>query len=126
MSDNSKKIEEMSELGPYAALEHIFEAAQDLLCILGDKGRFVKTSASWTKELGWTEAELCAKDWNDFIHPDDLQSTKDIYAYALAGNDVQNFKNRYVCKDGSYKTLVWQAPGFQGTQVFSIAKIEMT
>lgn len=124
MSENSNKIEKMSNLGPYAALEQIFDASEDLLCILGDNGRFVKTSYSWTKELGWSEIELCSKDWNDFVHPDDLQSTKDIYASALAGNKVENFKNRYICKNGSYKTLLWQAPGFQGTQVFSVAKIE--
>ncbi len=117
------KLDGLLDFGVMDALDKIFYYASDMLCILDDKGFFVKTNPKWTEELGWTEKELCSVPWKDFVHLDDLIPTMDIYARAVAGETIVNFKNRYRCKDGSFKVLHWQPVGFVGTQTFSIAKI---
>jgi PAS domain S-box-containing protein len=81
----------------------------DMFCIAGFNGFFKSLNPSWEKVLGFTTEELMAKPYLEFIHPDDRQAT-----VAEAGR-LQNrevtfaFENRYLCKDGSYKWLLWNA-----------------
>ena len=124
MSDQSNKIEKMSELGPMAALDQLFAAAEDLLCVLNGYGMFVKVSPSWARELGWSDEEMLSRPWDSFVHPDDVQASHDAYSEAKQGSKILNFQNRYICKDNSYKTLIWQLPQFQGSQAFSAAKVK--
>ncbi len=48
-------------------------------------------------------------DWTKLVHPDDVERTNKEVEKQLKGSPVVNFVNRYRCKDGSYKTLEWQA-----------------
>src|ERR1700738_4196900 len=81
----------------------------DMFCIAGFDGFFKNVNPSFEKILGFTPDELTAKPYLEFIHPDDRQVT-----VAEAGR-LQNqqvtfaFENRYLCKDGSYKWLLWNA-----------------
>ncbi|MBZ0148751.1 MAG: PAS domain S-box protein, partial [Pseudorhodoplanes sp.] len=43
----------------------------------------------------------------DFIHPDDLESTRNEMRLARRGRAVRNFESRYVHKDGRAVTLAW-------------------
>jgi PAS domain S-box-containing protein len=113
-------ILELKKFGPMAVLNELFANADDMLCMLDDKGFFVKTSASWTREMGWSEEELCSKPWTEILHPDDLEKTLRCYEEVTkSGKLTSGFINRYRCKDGSYKSLEWSLPGMVGTAVFS-------
>lgn len=87
-----------------------FEMSQDLMVEASLDGYFVRLSKSWEECLGWTRAELMARPFREFIHPDDLEATN-VHADALelAPGDVINFENRYRAKDGSYRWLLWCA-----------------
>src|ERR1700737_5310937 len=43
----------------------------------------------------------------EFIHPDDLDSTREEMRSARRGQDMRNFETRYVHKDGQAVTLTW-------------------
>ncbi|MGH6666097.1 MAG: diguanylate cyclase domain-containing protein, partial [Pseudolabrys sp.] len=43
----------------------------------------------------------------DFIHPDDLESTRHEMRLARKGRNLRNFETRYVHKDGRPITLTW-------------------
>ncbi|MBI4424046.1 MAG: response regulator [Elusimicrobia bacterium] len=86
-----------------------FSLSLDMLCIAGFDGYFKELSPSWEKVLGFTLEELLAKPYLDFIHPDDRHRTSDQAEHQAQGNDAVLFRNRYRCKDGSYKWLLWQA-----------------
>jgi len=45
----------------------------------------------------------------EFIHPDDRQRTADLILELINGNKTTFFENRYLCKDGSYKWMAWNA-----------------
>ncbi|MFH0878074.1 MAG: ATP-binding protein [Lentisphaerota bacterium] len=58
----------------------------------------------------------------DFVHPDDRQATGEASAQLRAGRDVVGFENRYRCKDGSYRWLLWNSTSAADEQTtYSVA-----
>ena len=109
----------------YAGTERdrLFEHSLDLLCIAGLDGYFRQVNPSWTRVLGWSEAELLSRPVHDFMHPDDRERTLQARAALAKGVPVRGLENRYLCKDGSYRWLSWQSsvePG--GDTVFAVAR----
>ena len=60
--------------------------------------------------LGWTLEELRSQPFVEFVHPDDREQTE-AEAASLTSADYETitFENRYRCKDGSYRTMLWSA-----------------
>ena len=87
-----------------------FEMSNELLVEASLEGYFTRLAPGWEDVLGWTRAELMARPFREFIHPEDLVATN-VYADALevAPGDVFNFENRYRHKDGTYRWLLWSA-----------------
>jgi diguanylate cyclase (GGDEF)-like protein/PAS domain S-box-containing protein len=87
-----------------------FEMSNDMLVEASLDGYFTRLSARWEQCLGWTREELMARPFREFIHPDDLDSTM-LRANALdeRPDEVVNFENRYMAKDGSWRWLLWSA-----------------
>lgn len=111
MSENIKKIEElMKRLSEKETqLEMFFNSSKQYFCIASTNGYFVKVNKAWVDRLGWTEDELCSNPWLFFVHPDDVEKTKDAAA-VMSTDPVTKFRNRYRCKDGSYRTILWNVP----------------
>jgi len=80
----------------------------DMFCIAGFDGFFKSLNPSFERTLGFTTEELLAKPYLEFIHPDDRQATL-VQAHRVETHEVLAFENRYLCKDGSYKWLLWNA-----------------
>ncbi len=80
----------------------------DMFCIAGFDGFFKSLNPSFERTLGFTDEELLAKPYLEFIHPDDRQATI-VQAHRVETHEVLAFENRYLCKDGSYKWLLWNA-----------------
>jgi PAS domain S-box-containing protein len=100
-----------------------FTISQDLLCTTGFDGYFKDLSPAWEKTLGYTNAELLAKPYIEFIHPDDRQATLAEVEKVSGGSKVKAFENRYRCKDGSYRWLSWSAtPVLEQQLVYAAAR----
>jgi PAS domain S-box-containing protein len=80
----------------------------DMFCIAGFDGFFKSLNPSWEKVLCFTTKELLAKPYLDFVHPDDRQATI-AQGHRVESQEVLAFENRYRCRDGSYKWLLWNA-----------------
>lgn len=90
-------------------VQRFFDLSNNLLCIANMDGYFVRLNLAWERSLGFSIEELTQRPFQDFLHPDDLESTIHEYNRQAAGCDVISFENRYRCKDGSYRTLLWNA-----------------
>jgi PAS domain S-box-containing protein len=87
-----------------------WELSNDLLCTVGFDGYFKRLNPAWERTLGWTLEELRSRPFVEFVHPDDREKTE-TEAASLTSADYQTitFENRYHCKDGSYRTVLWGA-----------------
>jgi len=57
-------------------LDQFFNISLDLLCIANTDGYFLRLNPAWERILGYTREELMTKRFLDFVHPDDLDSTR--------------------------------------------------
>jgi len=89
--------------------ERFFELSVDLLCVLGFDGYFKRLNRAWERTLGFTIAELTSRPFYEFVHPDDRARTLNQNGDVRGGGRALGFENRYVCKDGSFRWLRWNA-----------------
>jgi PAS domain S-box-containing protein len=85
-----------------------FQISADLMCLADPDGCFLKTNPAFSETLGYSETELVTKPIVEFIHPDDKQATLDEIARQQQSGFTRDFRNRYICKDGSVKWLSWR------------------
>jgi len=96
----------------YSKLEtgnRFMDLSLDLFCVAGFDGFFKNLNPSFEKTLGFTTKELMAKPYLQFIHPDDRPATVVEKDGLAEGKITLAFENRYRCKNGSYKWLLWNA-----------------
>jgi PAS domain S-box-containing protein len=87
--------------------QRIFETSQDLILVTDSFGHFVQVSPSVENILGYRPEEMIGHSAVDFIHPDDLESTRQEMRSARRGLQVRNFEARYPHKDGHIVMLNW-------------------
>ncbi len=90
-------------------LQTLFSMSLDMICIADiNTATFLKVNPAFTATLGYSEEELLSTPYTEFIHPDDVLPTRKVLEESLKkGRKVINFKNRYRCKDGTYRFLNW-------------------
>lgn len=90
--------------------ERFFTLSLDMLCIANFDGYFLDLNPAWERTLGFTIEELKARPFIDFVHPDDRESTTaEAEKIMSTGRDVVSFENRYLCKDGGYRWILWSS-----------------
>jgi PAS domain S-box-containing protein len=89
--------------------ERLFAHSIDMLCVAGFDGLFKEINPAWEKTLGWSNAEILARPWIEFVHPEDLPATLAAGRALAAGGEVHQFENRYRCRDGTYRWLSWNS-----------------
>jgi PAS domain S-box-containing protein len=92
--------------------DRFFKLSLDLFCVATFEGYFVRLNPAWRTVLGYSEDELRASPFIEFVHPDDRDASMNELSKVTKGGHVINFENRYRTKDGSYKWLQWFASPF--------------
>lgn len=103
--------------------DRFFNLSPDLLSIANLDGYFTRLNLSWERVLGFSNTELTQQPFVELIHPEDVAETKYAMRILGDGNEVMDFKNRYRCKDGSYRYLSWNAiPYLERNIIYAIAR----
>jgi PAS domain S-box-containing protein len=89
--------------------DRFFTLSLDLLCIAGFDGRFHRLNPAWERVLGFPLEELLTRPFLDFVHPDDRPATLAEVKRLATGADTVSLENRYRCRDGSYRWMLWTA-----------------
>jgi PAS domain S-box-containing protein len=86
-----------------------FTLSIDMLCIAHFSGYFKRLNPAWEKTLGFSHEELQSRPMFEFVHPEDRERTLDQNRRVRSGGQALVFENRYRCKDGSYRWLLWNS-----------------
>jgi PAS domain S-box-containing protein len=89
------------------ATERIFDLSLDLLAVAGLDGYFKRVNPAFEQILGYSTAELLSRPLLDFVHPDDRERTSAALEALRRGEEVVQLENRYLCPDGSERSLEW-------------------
>lgn len=87
--------------------QRIFETSQDIIFVSDENRRVVRVSPSSTRILGYQPEEMAGRYTREFILPEDLEMVAEGVQAARSGQGIQNFKCRYLHKDGHVVPLMW-------------------
>ena len=118
----AESLEDKVEL--LTEFRRFFDVSIDLMCIASSEGYFKRVNPAFTRELGWSEEELLSKPFVSMVHPDDVEATHAEMDTLEQGRPSIRFKNRYLCLDGTYKHLQWNAyPEGDTNRIYAIARV---
>jgi PAS domain S-box-containing protein len=104
-------------------LYNFFHLSADMLCVAGMDGFFKKINPAFSVVLGYTEDELLEKPFFQFLHPEDLEETRNKIHQLIKGEPLWFFENRFITKSGEIKWLEWTGtPIVEENIMFAIAK----
>jgi PAS domain S-box-containing protein len=103
--------------------QRFFDLSIDMLCVLDFTGHFKRLNDAWEATLGFSRDELMAQPFISFVHPDDRARTLSQNARVRGGGQTRFFENRYRCKDGSYRSLLWHSTAdFEREVIYGVAR----
>ncbi|MCB9360020.1 MAG: PAS domain S-box protein [Flavobacteriales bacterium] len=88
--------------------EKYFSVSMDVMSVANGE-YYIKINSKFTEVLGYTQEDLASQPFTNLIHPDDLDKTYSEIKKITSGEPTTQFINRYRCKDGNYKHLMWTA-----------------
>lgn len=105
---------------------NIFNTAVSLNAIAGYDDYFKRLNPMWTELLGWTNEELQSRPIITFVHSDDVEATSGAIAYVKEGHNIYTFENRYSCRDGTYRWLLWSFAADAKNQLIYTTAIDIS
>lgn len=116
--DHRKRIEILERHCPFIGieilrkqskdmLEHFISSTPVMITTIGDDGYFKQVNPGIVTLTEYSEEELLSRPFASMIHPDDIESTSEVYAKLLQGVEIKSFINRYITKSGQIKWISW-------------------
>ena len=104
----------MSRKAAQDDLDRFFTLSLDMLCIAGNRRHFIRVNPQWTRVTGYTEARAAGsgRTWTSSIP---RTARPPMAAGGAPGGGRTRrvwFENRYQCKDGTYRWLMWMCAPF--------------
>lgn len=90
-------------------LVRFFDLSLDLFCIAGLNGTFHRLNDNVMSLLGYAAAELETQPFLDYVHPDDVDRTRQEISTLAEEKPTIQFLNRYRHAAGHYVWLEWNA-----------------
>ena len=94
---------------PHPTDADFFDMSLDHLCVVDFEGQFLRVNPSWTRTLGWTAEELVGTPSIVLVHPEDREHTLLGRSRLHQGVSLGALRNRYRCRDGSYRWFEWRS-----------------
>lgn len=84
-----------------------FNSPVNLNAVADLNGNLMRISPSWTGILGWNEEELKSQSLFHFVHPDDVEDTRNAFDAIKKTGNVVTFENRLKCRGGLDHWFLW-------------------
>ncbi|MGQ3015747.1 ATP-binding protein [Phenylobacterium sp.] len=106
-----------------AERDQLWNLSQDMLARADFSGMMSAVSPAWTQILGWTEAELLARGYATFMHPDDAPGTLAAIAQMSRTGQPTRFENRIATASGGWTPIEWTVtPEADGTNFIAVGR----
>jgi PAS domain S-box-containing protein len=103
--------------------DRFFTLSIDMLCVAHFSGYFKRLNPAWENTLGFSREELQSQRMFEFVHPEDRERTLEQNRRVRSGEQALAFENRYRCRDGSYRWLLWNATAdLEHELIYSVAR----
>ena len=115
--------------------DRFFTLSLDLLCLLSSTGTYTRVSPAFERALGWTEAELVGHSILEFVHPEELETTRreleqlgrgpegpGAAGWAAGNARTAGFQIRCRGKGGTWTWLSWKAAADETGAIFAVAR----
>jgi diguanylate cyclase (GGDEF)-like protein/hemerythrin-like metal-binding protein/PAS domain S-box-containing protein len=90
-------------------IESFLKINIDMLSVYDKKGNFIRANHQFTKLLGYSQDEIENRNFIEFIHEDDKLNSIEVMNRLVQHLNVNSFTNRYLCKNGLYVYIEWNA-----------------
>jgi len=87
--------------------DRLFQISPDPIVEWNAAGRIKRVNAACERIFGRSEEELLAESLVELAHPDDVAALSEAFARLLTTGALSNHEARFLCADGSWRTLVW-------------------
>ena len=106
-----------------AERDQLWKLSQDMLARANFEGTMSAVSPAWTQVLGWSEAELLARPYASFMHPEDMPPTLEAIGRMAETHQPARFENRIATRDGGWKHIEWTVtPELDGENFVAIGR----
>jgi len=103
--------------------QKIFDSSLDVICSITKSGDYVRLNNAVQKMWGYRPEELIGKNYLDYIHPYDREATLSATEKIMAGEELTNFENRFIHKNGEVRYIAWSAVWSESDEIiFSVAR----
>lgn len=99
-------------------LGHLMHVSPDMLAIVGADGHLKRINPAFSTVMGYSEAELLARPYGDFVHPYDRERVAAEARAVLAGSPSRRFVFRVVRNDGAVRRVSFNASGEANADAF--------
>jgi PAS domain S-box-containing protein len=97
------------ELQRLADFELLVQMSLDMQCIVSFQGYFIFNNSAFEHVLQYTAEDYKRNPFIGYVDPDDREATNQAMSALLRGEDVIDFENRYIRKDGEIVNMSWNA-----------------
>jgi PAS domain S-box-containing protein len=107
--------------------DQFFELSPEPLCVVRRDGYFSQVNPALAARLGFVRDEMLTRPAMTFVHAEDQDKSTVMLGRLLAGEQVIDFENRLIAKDGSVRWFQWTAHApAPGDEVFYAVARDVT
>ena len=101
--------------------DSVWRNAPDLFVTVGADGVFQAVNPAWQSVLGHTYDQVIGHPMEEFIWPEDINSSQMALVQALENGNLADFRNRMRHKDGTMRWISWYSAK-EGSQLFGYGR----
>ena len=103
--------------------DRFFDLALEIFCIFDPaQERIIQVNPTFERVTGHSAAAIASRHYLHFVHPEDREAaTGQVDVLTTGGGRVSQFAYRFLCADGSYRWLEWDAVQAPDGLTFAVA-----
>ncbi len=114
---------ELSRKKTKIELEQIFNYTPDIICIVGFDGYIKRINPAGLDLFGYSLEEVRSRPIQSFVHKEDQPQSERNLSSLYEGNNLKNFENRFITKEGKVVWLSWTATTLpEQSIIYAVAK----